>query len=241
MKKLFALVLIVLGSATAQAQSVEKQTFTLSWKNAQSTKEAPIEGTLVERQIKAFGALKEVPFSVIQKITNTTAVSTKDEVTGPAGQEVCYRVRHFNSGAESVPSNTACGVIEHPAPVIPPELLVSKTSAFTNEPITVEVEGGLGGLTEWVALNTVDAPTTATSFGGIWQYLNGTQTKPDKPIQTPVTLTFIMPPAPGTYTLRFYANATPNHKHLVTSAPIVVSLPPPLAPAGPTELKCDCP
>jgi hypothetical protein len=85
----------------------------------------------------------------------------------------------------------------------------------------VQVSNGPGNPSDWVALAESSAPD---ALYATWQYLNGLATPPVQGL-TGATLTFVMPPSPGTYELRLFANN--GFSRLATSTSIVSSTNPP--------------
>lgn len=85
----------------------------------------------------------------------------------------------------------------------------------------MQVTNGPGNPSDWVALAERSAPN---ALYATWQYLNGS-TVPPAQGASGATLTFVMPPSPGTYELHFFANNGFNR--LATSTSIVSSTTPP--------------
>src|SRR6185436_19396065 len=89
----------------------------------------------------------------------------------------------------------------------------SPTTITPGGTVTATIANGPGAARDWVGL---------FSSGGSmldWKYLNGAQTVPATGL-TAATVPFVMPAAPGTYTLQFYSAA---NTLLATSAAISVS------------------
>ncbi len=103
--------------------------------------------------------------------------------------------------------------------VTPPEAL----TVNPGDSLTVQVTGGPGNASDWMALTTAGAPN-ATFLA--WSYLNGTQSAPASGL-TSATLSFTLPPAPGTYELRLFAGN--GFARLATSGSVIASSAPPTA------------
>jgi hypothetical protein len=96
--------------------------------------------------------------------------------------------------------------------VASPAITVSTTTAAPGEVVTATVVNGPGNRTDWVAIHVTGASAYLD-----WKYLNGSQTAPATGV-TGAAVTFTMPTAAGSYTLKFYA----GNALLATSAAVVV-------------------
>lgn len=85
---------------------------------------------------------------------------------------------------------------------LPPVLTVSTTSATPGASVQVTAADGPAYRGDWVALAKVGSAATVYVD---WKYLNGTRTMPATGVPS-AYLTFTMPPAPGQYEFRFFAN-----------------------------------
>jgi hypothetical protein len=81
--------------------------------------------------------------------------------------------------------------------VVPP----TPVSVTAGTAISLQIAGGPGNTTDWVALAPAGAPVTTYAA---WQYLNGLLTPPATAL-TGATVTFLAPTTPGTYEFRFFA------------------------------------
>ena len=120
-------------------------------------------------------------------LTTKTWTVTMPSMAGP------YEFRLFlNNGSTRAATSPAVTVT---APLNPPTLSVSATSATPGSSVTVTLTNGFGGASDWLAFAATSAPDTS--------YLNyiyigaGVTTR---------TWTVTMPSTPGTYEFRLYPN-----------------------------------
>ena len=119
-------------------------------------------------------------------------------------------VAAMGTGQVSVLSPTPGGGLSAALPldVVPaPVLAVSTPSAAAGTPVTMMLNGGIGGSTDWVALAPSGAPD--------WFYVQYTYVGPGV---TTRTWTVTMPSTPGTYEFRLYLN---NGYARMTTSPTV--------------------
>jgi hypothetical protein len=99
-----------------------------------------------------------------------------------------------------------------------PTVAASVTNVQPGTSVSVTVNNGPGNTKDWIGLY---AATATNDYPNLlsWKYLNGAQSPPSSG-QTSASMTFVMPPAPGTYQFRFFSNDTYN---LLAGSPNVVS------------------
>jgi len=106
-----------------------------------------------------------------------------------------------------------------PINIVPaPALTVDANTAFTNASVTVTLSGGLGGATDWIAVEPVGAPDTSYVS---WFYIGSGVTSH--------TWSVNMPATPGTYELRLFLNG--GYTKAATSPTIAVTQAPNPVPA----------
>ena len=94
------------------------------------------------------------------------------------------------------------------------------SSVGPGDAVTVAVNSGPGGTTDWVGLYAVGAPDTSYLD---WKYLNGLRAAPATGL-TAATFTFPMPPTEGNYEFRFFPNNGLSPR--LATSPTVTVLPP---------------
>lgn len=134
-----------------------------------------------------------------------------------------YEFRFFaDNGYGRLATSGAVIVLPTPAQIfvngtLPPAVVSTAPGAT----VTVQIASGPGNAADWVAL--AETGTANGLFVG-WQYLNGQATPPTAGL-TDATLTFVMPPSPGTYELRLFVDG--GLDRLATSASLASSTTPP--------------
>jgi Ca-activated chloride channel family protein len=125
-----------------------------------------------------------------------------------------YEVRFFRNGTFTLLATSAPITV-----ATPPSVTLSATTGAPGATVTATIAHGPGLSTDWVGLFATGAPETSSLQ---WQFLSGTQTAPVTGVSG-VSLTFTLPPTPGTYEVRFFRNGT--FTLLATSAPITIATP----------------
>jgi uncharacterized protein YegP (UPF0339 family) len=119
----------------------------------------------------------------------------------PAGT---YEFRFFANNGYGLLATSAAVAVEAPIALISVNGTLPPTpvSVQPGSTVSVQITGGPGNLTDWVALTTNGAPDSSYLA---WMYLNGTTTPPAEGL-TSATLTFTLPNSPGTYEFRLFVN-----------------------------------
>lgn len=130
-----------------------------------------------------------------------------------------YEFRLFSDNGYGRLATSGTVIVQPPVAQIAVNGTLSPTSVASQPgaAVAVHVTGGPGNVADWVALAERSQPD---ALYVAWMYLNGGTTPPAQG-PTDAQLTFNMPPSPGTYEVRLFAND--SFSRLATSTGIVSS------------------